>query len=318
MAGLVLAGLPATAEAAASDGDAVITGTVTFHEANPDRTIEVFREHDGTWVADPALETTADPGDGSYTAQVPVGEPVKLRVSYGSPEYGYWYGDGFADVTAVPVQAEAGTPLTGIDLSVPAPARVSGRVVDRSGASVVALVNPMVNNDGSLRPLTTEPFVSTRAGGYSVIVPAGYETGILGLGTDGQSWAWQSGGGLPEPNFYLYLAAGEHRRVSDIVLPIGNRSDARLTATHSPQVRGKARKGAVLRTGAGSWNHKPAAIRYQWLRNGKAIRGATAPAYRLRRADVRKRISVRVTAYGAGNRTHAYAVSTRTRPVRAR
>ena len=35
---------------------------------------------------------------------------------------------------------------------------------------------------------------------------------------------------------------------------------------------------------------------YQWLRNGKAVRGATAKTYRLVKADKGKMIAVRVTA----------------------
>lgn len=35
---------------------------------------------------------------------------------------------------------------------------------------------------------------------------------------------------------------------------------------------------------------------YQWLRNGKVIKGATAASYRVRKADRKARLSVRVTA----------------------
>jgi hypothetical protein len=48
-----LAGTSETATAATTT-DAVITGTVTFHEATPDRSIEVFRDVDGAWTEDPS------------------------------------------------------------------------------------------------------------------------------------------------------------------------------------------------------------------------------------------------------------------------
>jgi hypothetical protein len=62
--GFVLSGVPAQAAPVATD--AVITGTVSFHEANPDRTIEVFRQDGATWTEDAVLETNAA-SNGSYT-----------------------------------------------------------------------------------------------------------------------------------------------------------------------------------------------------------------------------------------------------------
>ena len=45
------------------------------------------------------------------------------------------------------------------------------------------------------------------------------------------------------------------------------------------------------------WTAKPDRIAYQWLRNGVAIPGATAPTYLQRNADVGREISVRLTGY---------------------
>ena len=56
-------------------------------------------------------------------------------------------------------------------------------------------------------------------------------------------------------------------------------------------------------------------MRYQWLRNGRSIHGARAATYRLRRADVRTHISVRVTAYRNGSTVRA--TSARSAAVRA-
>ena len=39
-------------------------------------------------------------------------------------------------------------------------------------------------------------------------------------------------------------------------------------------------------------------IRYQWLRDGRAIRGATRRTYTVRRADRRRSIRLRITAAG--------------------
>jgi hypothetical protein len=316
----VLAGTPETATAATTS-DAVITGTVTFHEATPDPTIEVFRDVDGAWTEDPSLETDAA-SDGSYAVHPPAGEPVKLRVSYGSAEYGYWYGDGFAALTAVPVLADDGTVVTDVDLNVPAPAWVSGRVTNKAGSAIAAKVTPMVNNDGGLRPLTSAPITTTSTGAYTVILPAGYDTAVRGTSTDGRYSAWLGGGGTSEPNSYLALTAGEHRPVADLVIPAAAAATpaatTRLKATGAPVVSGAARKGATLKASRGTWNLAPTAVRYQWLRNGKVIRSATRANYKLTRADIRKRVSVKVTASRTGVRNRGYALSARTAVVRAR
>lgn len=312
--GCVLAGLPASAGAATGSG--VITGTVTFHESGADRTLEVYRQSgSGTWAEDPALETTVAP-DGSYTVHAPAGEPVKLRASYGDHAHGYWYGDGFGDVTAAPVQADAGTPLSGVDLDVPAPAYVSGTVTDKAGTPIAATVVPMVNNDGGLRPLTDAPVSTTASGTYTVVLPADYDTALLGRTTDGTHSAWLGGGSVSEPNEYLRLEAGQRLSAAALALPVTAATPVKLRATHVPVVRGAARSGAVVRATSVRWNARPVTVRYQWLRNGRAIKGANSSAYRLKRTDVRKRVSVRVTARRAG--TGAVALSQRTRLVRAR
>jgi hypothetical protein len=113
----------------------------------------------------------------------------------------------------------------------------------------------------------------------------------------------------------------------DITLPVGSAESAgpssapsssvrRLRATRAPVIRGRTRRGATLHTTSGRYNLRPAIIRYQWLRNGRPIRGAHSPAYRLRRADVRKHIRVRVTATRSG--TTVRATSTRTMTIRRR
>ena len=89
----------------------------------------------------------------------------------------------------------------------------------------------------------------------------------------------------------------------------------KFRATRSPVVRGTTRKGALLRSTSGRFTSRPTTLRYQWLRNGHAIRGAHTSAYRLKKVDVRKRISVRVTATRSG--TKVLATSPRTRAIRA-
>ena len=326
--GCGLAGLPSASAVAGG----VITGTVTFHEDDPDRTLEVYRQTEGVWSEDESLETTiAD--DGGYTVNVPADEPVLLRVSYGERIYGYFYGDGFRPDTATTVAVAAGETLTDIDLAVPAPAYFSGQLLDRSGQPVAGLVYPTANTSGAMLPTVTTPFVVDATGAYSVILPASYaddvwyEDGVLATDPSGNNESWLGGGSGPDPNWYFNPRAGDVETEQDITLPIDSAQSAgpsatpsssvsRLRATRSPIIRGRTRRGATLHTTSGRYNLRPAAIRYQWLRNGRPIRGAHASAYRLRRADVRKHIRVRVTATRSG--TTVRATSSRTATIRRR
>jgi cell wall-associated NlpC family hydrolase len=68
----------------------------------------------------------------------------------------------------------------------------------------------------------------------------------------------------------------------------------------TPTVTGTAREGFRLTANSGTWGPGPVTLKYQWLRAGTAISGATAPAYMLAAADAGKPISVRVTGTKAG------------------
>ena len=74
-----------------------------------------------------------------------------------------------------------------------------------------------------------------------------------------------------------------------------------LRATKVPGVKGKARLGKTVRATAPRWDLAGVATAYQWLRAGKPIKGATAAKYKLKKADVGKRISVRATGSLAGH-----------------
>ncbi|WP_203336183.1 Ig-like domain-containing protein [Nocardioides limicola] len=70
-----------------------------------------------------------------------------------------------------------------------------------------------------------------------------------------------------------------------------------------PKIRGTARPGRSLRAAAGTWGPGEVTLRYQWLRNGKRIKGATKQRYRLTQKDKGRRITVRVTGRKTGYTT---------------
>ena len=83
--------------------------------------------------------------------------------------------------------------------------------------------------------------------------------------------------------------------------------------TSAPRIWGRPRRDSRLVAGSGSWASSRPITHYgfQWYRCSStagpcgAIRGATSPGYRLRRADVGYRIVVVVTAANAGGSTAA-------------
>ncbi|WP_377321049.1 hypothetical protein ACFJIY_18260 [Pimelobacter simplex] len=72
-----------------------------------------------------------------------------------------------------------------------------------------------------------------------------------------------------------------------------------FTSAPVPRISGKAKVGKKLTAKPGAWA-PTATVRYQWLRNGKVIKGATRATYKLAKADRGKRVSVRVTGTRTG------------------
>ncbi len=87
---------------------------------------------------------------------------------------------------------------------------------------------------------------------------------------------------------------------------------AHFAGAPAPRATGVAKKGRRLMAVLGSWAPGPeGTTTYQWLRNGKVIRGATGATYRLKAKDRGRRISVRVTVSRPG-----YASVVATSPAR--
>lgn len=87
-----------------------------------------------------------------------------------------------------------------------------------------------------------------------------------------------------------------------------------VSNTAAPSISGTAWLGRTLQATAGRWSQPSDTVRYQWLRDGAPIPGATESAYTLVDDDVAHRLSVRVTSstYGYDD---AVATSGRTARV---
>ncbi len=87
-------------------------------------------------------------------------------------------------------------------------------------------------------------------------------------------------------------------------------------STRSARITGTAEFGTTLRANPGTWGTSKVKFKYQWLRDGKPIKKATKATYKLRGADVGKRIQVQITGSKKGFATETRA-SSQTREVRA-
>lgn len=70
--------------------------------------------------------------------------------------------------------------------------------------------------------------------------------------------------------------------------------------TVKPTLLGNARVGSKVTAHPGKWSVSGTRYSYQWLSNGKAIKGATKKSYTVTANQVGKKLSVRVTATKAG------------------
>jgi len=108
------------------------------------------------------------------------------------------------------------------------------------------------------------------------------------------------GAGLPQvyalaiSNSRLYaggsftMAGGEEGVAAFRLLPPVNVS--------APFIQGNPVKGKRISCRPGVWRNDPTGFAFRWLRNGVAIKGATAATHKIGKADVRHGIACRVTA----------------------
>jgi len=88
-----------------------------------------------------------------------------------------------------------------------------------------------------------------------------------------------------------------------------------VLSTAKPKIKGKPKVGKKLTAKPGSWGPGEVKLSYQWLRNGKAIKGATGKKYKLTKKDKGKKLQVRVTGKKPGFATEK-VTSAKTKKVK--
>lgn len=86
-----------------------------------------------------------------------------------------------------------------------------------------------------------------------------------------------------------------------------------FTKVGKPAIKGTAKVGKTLKASAGSWSPS-ASYKYQWMANGKVIKGATKSSFKLTKSQSGKKITVKVTATKSGYNTKS-ATSKATKKV---
>jgi surface antigen len=92
-----------------------------------------------------------------------------------------------------------------------------------------------------------------------------------------------------------YTTASQSSRTSVAVAPL-----AAFSAAPSPKISGTQRVGSKLTATVGTWKPGATSSSFSWLRDGKAISGATSKTYTLRAADMGKTITFSVKAAARG------------------
>jgi hypothetical protein len=85
---------------------------------------------------------------------------------------------------------------------------------------------------------------------------------------------------------------------------VTKRAIGKLTS-HRPKIKGKLRPGKRLVASVKAWSPARVKLAFQWLRDGKPVKKRTARTYRLSKADVGHKLSVRVVG-----RKASYATAT--------
>ncbi|MBD7979256.1 carboxypeptidase regulatory-like domain-containing protein [Oerskovia sp. Sa2CUA9] len=205
---------------------------------------------------------------------------------------------------ASPVLLTAGEITPDVDVELRTCASVSGKLTGWHPTAATVTVYDDENPDVATRQAIVAP-----DGTYSVtgLLPGRYHVAADYFSDSGPA-VWGKvflGGGATEPErTRLDVPRCAPVKGVNIEVPV-----PRLEATEAPAVSGTPVVGAELAVTPGAWTLEgafepsgPTTVRYQWLRDGKVVKGAKNATYVPVRADVGKSLSVQVTAELTGFR----------------
>jgi hypothetical protein len=308
-----------------------ISGTVVTADgtALPGITVTAVRTTDGVVAGSASTDSYGvyrimRPADGTYT----------IRFDDPSGTYATeWYNDKSSLDKADLVDFNVGqkSDLGKTDLG--AAAHLTGLVTGSTGAGIAkAEVTAYVPKNGAWSPLVT---VDTDPDGryHLGVLPGGtYTLGFHDPATNvGEYW-----NDKPDVNaadtltlakagttsgLNAQLATPSTTTTTTTTTPTGTQPNAgsptatAVTVAVRPRIKGMAKVAKTLRVTKGTWTPTTVTKKFQWLANGKRIKGATKAKLRLTKKLAGKRISVRVVASAPGL-TKLKITTKRTKKVR--
>ncbi|AWB93280.1 hypothetical protein [Aeromicrobium chenweiae] len=249
-------------------------------------------------------------GDPVISGSGRVGEKLTITShgSLGGESGGYtyvWLWDG----DEVPGPGDTGATHTVTQADLQAGKRLSVLVKPKSPRAERLRSNEIAPVGGSLAPPAVKIAGSPKVKGSltaSFTTPGTAGASVTSVWTrDGKVIAGASG------RTYRLTTADAGRAIAFRTTSVKSGYTTRQSATSALRVPAySARKPTVSGTFAvrkkvrvkdrGGWSGAGYSYSYRWLRNGKAIKGATKSSYKLTTKDRRKRVSVRVTAKKKG------------------
>ncbi|MBL3687819.1 hypothetical protein D3248_12760 [Leucobacter zeae] len=209
-----------------------------------------------------------------------------------SPEQ-IWWDDVFGEQLAKPISLAADQNRTGINALFRTdfdtrPTGVSVTGTPRVGSKISAKLNGAWSPNPDAIEYRWSPVGSGGPGGPAQVTGATYTP-----------TASDAGGTV-----LLQVTATRSDRKMDFVETTVKIQPGVLTAP-VPTVSGSAVAGEPLTANAGAWGPGQVALKYQWLRNGDAVSGATSASFTPAAADAGAQVSVRVTGSQAGYTTQS-------------
>jgi 5-hydroxyisourate hydrolase-like protein (transthyretin family) len=329
MAAATLAAVPAQAA-----GTGHITGTVTGSsgQALAGVTVSAYQSSFGAWE-EVANTDTSSSGDYDLSALPDGAYRLGFYDKQGASAGEYWDNKPTLDEAAA-IQVVSGQTVAGKNAQLAAGGHLTGTVTGPTGeplpdVEVTAYPSQAV---GDVR-VYVEIDDTDAQGRFDISrLPAGsYRLGFRDGSNSYATEYWSDKPTLESANDIVVAAqatvTGRDAQLASVSMPATEVPTATATPTtpltaatvsntQLPYVSGLTRVPSKLRVNTGAWSPGGVTLTYQWVANGKPIKGATGSGLKLKAAQIGKRISVQVTAAAPGHQpgTVTSAVTKKIKP----